>query len=221
MFKRWFYLSSQLKASSAERFIILLSNRKLLYFIQKINLLLLFYFGWSPIVQAQLLSYQQVDTFTHHLFKMPIDSIHLDSVKWRAEIATSFRLKYLHLYENRVVLSITAVMDTTQSWLHPASRNHKRLIKHEQLHFAISELWARRLRQLLHGKTYLKSDYQRLVYEQHLTTKAAWEAMQKRYDKETKHGTNREAQETWQARVEADLLLLEEFESVLVSIWLD
>ena len=126
----------------------------------------------------------------------------------------------LHLYEDRVVLSITAVMDTTQSWLHPESIGNKKLIAHEQLHFAISELWARKLRQSLQEEVYPKTDYQRLVYKKHLAVKAAWEAMQKRYDRETKHGTNGAVQIRWREQIEKELVNLSDFESIEIRLWL-
>lgn len=95
------------------------------------------------------------------------------------------------------------------SWVHP---EHKvdALLKHEQLHFDISELHARKLRKAM--STYkpgqsirkdLKNLYTRIEKER--------VTMQNNFDRETNHSTNKVEEAKWQAFVKAELEKLEAF----------
>lgn len=93
------------------------------------------------------------------------------------------------------------------SWVVPESRGSGYLLKHEQLHFDITELHARKLRKNLSkikvedlgkdpGKT-LNEMYEVMEQEKSL--------MQLKYDKETNHSIDREAQARWQEYVKREI----------------
>jgi hypothetical protein len=78
------------------------------------------------------------------------------------------------------------------------------ILAHEQLHFNISEITARDLRKKLRSKKYT-SNYRkeiRGIYEQAIQH---GDDMQKRYDKETRHGLSKEAQQRWSSFVAEQL----------------
>lgn len=86
------------------------------------------------------------------------------------------------------------------------------LLAHEQLHFDISELHARKLRRELDnyeiGRTIrldLKRIYKRIEDER--------SRMQKRFDKETSHSENREAEMKWREFITSELEKLKEYAS--------
>lgn len=93
-----------------------------------------------------------------------------------------------------------------QSWVQAGSKN-AHLLKHEQLHFDISELHARKLRKLLtnvdssklnkDSKDYLNKLYEKIDKER--------SAMQIAFDKESDHGINTEAEIKWQQFIEQEL----------------
>ena len=81
-------------------------------------------------------------------------------------------------------------------------KNEEYLLAHEQLHFDISELHARKLRKALNeyeiGRSIrqdLKSLYNRIESER--------VSMQNRFDKETSHSENREEEMRWRKFVAA------------------
>lgn len=92
------------------------------------------------------------------------------------------------------------------SWVQPASKSDY-LLKHEQLHFDISELHARKLRKLLENldaskinkdsRNYLNKLYENIDKER--------SAMQIAFDKESNHSLNKEAELKWQQFIKEEL----------------
>ncbi len=99
-----------------------------------------------------------------------------------------------------------------ESWVRPTSKSEY-LLKHEQLHFDISELHARKLRKLLANVDSSKinkdsRDYLNKLYEKIDKERGA---MQNAFDKESNHSLNKEAELKWQKFVENELTKLEDF----------
>lgn len=86
------------------------------------------------------------------------------------------------------------------------------LLAHEQLHFNISELHARKLRKALDeyeiGRN-IRQDLKRLYN----TIEAERTAMQDKFDKETAHSENREAEIRWRKFVANELARLKRYSS--------
>jgi len=95
------------------------------------------------------------------------------------------------------------------SWaIYDTGKEH--VLKHEQLHFDITELYVRKFRKALHeyeiGRTIRKdvnNIYQTLEYER--------KEIQMLYDKETNHSLNKEEQLIWEEKVNELLIKLEDF----------
>ncbi|WP_121666277.1 DUF922 domain-containing protein [Mesonia aquimarina] len=93
-----------------------------------------------------------------------------------------------------------------QSWVKKGKANPY-LLAHEQLHFDISELQARKFEKALSSfdtsgsisqiKQRMKKIYQRIEHER--------EAIQNKYDKETQHGNNKESQKKWSLLIQQKL----------------
>lgn len=99
------------------------------------------------------------------------------------------------------------------SWVKPGKES-LHLLAHEQLHFDITELHARKLRAAMEEfdvrkardvKQTLKALYQRIDAER--------EKMQRSFDAETKHSQEKEMQQKWQDFVKAELAKYSEFSS--------
>lgn len=92
------------------------------------------------------------------------------------------------------------------SWVQK-DKASEHLLAHEQLHFDICELHARRLRQRLKeisGKRLTVNSRERLKALYELTDRERSE-MQSRYDSETDHSSNRLRQLKWQAYIRQEL----------------
>ncbi|WP_375434070.1 DUF922 domain-containing protein [uncultured Hymenobacter sp.] len=107
--------------------------------------------------------------------------------------------------------SVKAVFLPQESWVRDAAKATPALLRHEQLHFDITELHARMLRQKL---SLVKLNCQHLNPAFNNLTKAAFSAWQReeaRYDQETNHGLNADKQKFWEAQVQVRLTQLVAF----------
>lgn len=109
--------------------------------------------------------------------------------------------------------SVRAVFVPTESWVRDSATATPNLLRHEQLHFNITELHARRMRQKI---ALLKLNCTRLQPAFKNATNVIfteWQKEEARYDQETNHGLNLDRQKTWEIQVKQRLVLLEQYAS--------
>lgn len=96
-----------------------------------------------------------------------------------------------------------------RSWVDPDKKT-PRLLAHEQLHFDISELHARKLLKALEAYVPMRNIRADL---QHIYTniQSKRKKMQDRYDKETDHGLDEAAQAKWNREIKEALLKLKAY----------
>ena len=98
-----------------------------------------------------------------------------------------------------------------RSWVKDIE-NEEYLLAHEQLHFDISELHARKLRKVLDeyeiGRS-IRQDLKRLYNR----IEAERDSMQNKFDKETSHSEIREEEMRWRGFVQQELKKLEKYSS--------
>lgn len=115
-----------------------------------------------------------------------------------AATTTSYLIFSYSISENNFRYSIASKFSRTRSWgLHKTVY----ILSHEQGHFDISEIYARKFHQKLkeyrfNPRTYakdLKKIYQEILEEK--------DKMQQEYDRETNHSINREKQAEWMQKI--------------------
>ena len=100
---------------------------------------------------------------------------------------------------------VTAVFTPSESWVRNAGRATPALLRHEQLHFDLTEVHARLLRQKL---TLVKFDCMHLQPAFNNLTKVAfltWQRDEAKYDQETNHGLNAPKQKEWDQKIQQRL----------------
>ncbi|MGI4886811.1 MAG: DUF922 domain-containing protein [Janthinobacterium lividum] len=108
---------------------------------------------------------------------------------------------------------VTPTFDPGTSWVRDAKSSSPALLRHEQLHFDLTEVYARRLRQKL--KT-ANLDCQKLQPAFNRLTQAVydqWSNEENRYDVDTHHGLNAAKQAFWEKQVQQQLAELAAFAS--------
>lgn len=90
------------------------------------------------------------------------------------------------------------------SWVKP-DKQTPALLQHEQLHFDLSEYFARTLYRELTNKTYT-ANYQQEVRDIFASIMKRMKAEQIKYDADTQHSINKEKQADWEAVVRQQLL---------------
>lgn len=114
-------------------------------------------------------------------------------------------------------LEYVALLDRTRSWWRPRSdQNPEWVLRHEQLHFDITELAARRrnaqrerdaaaLRGVGRSAVEALAAFERAFLAHMDALAAEWEAQQIQYDRETRHGNDVKRQTEWFVRVQCAL----------------
>lgn len=113
-------------------------------------------------------------------------------------ISYSYSANLLH-HEVILDYEVTAYFYPQESWYRPELCNDNTLA-HEQLHFDISELFARKMRERLEGTTF-SEDVKVEVRKIYKGILAELKAFQARYDRETDFSRNREKQAEWSLKV--------------------
>jgi hypothetical protein len=98
---------------------------------------------------------------------------------------------------------VTAALDQSRSWVRDSTVARSALVlAHEQVHFDICELVARRMRQRVAQVYQAGGDVFALAFRQELKQLMDEQAvLNTRYDQETAHGLFQAAQQQWQARI--------------------
>jgi hypothetical protein len=154
-----------------------------------------------------------------------------DSVYWRADrplqwadfqgtaedvpifgARTFTSLKYkLHDNDTSCNVTVLCVFLKKVSWQQPQHATIYKL-KHEQIHFDISELFARKLRRAYCHYHYSRETVQEDVADIFVQICAEKTAFNKQYDEETCHSLNKDKQREWRSKVTAMLDELKEYQ---------
>jgi|SRR5688572_16042717 len=97
--------------------------------------------------------------------------------------------------------------------------NSPYILKHEQLHFDITELFARKLRQKIVQRDFKKTSNVRDAIQK-MFDKAFQdcEREQSKYDTDTEHGINAAKQEVWAEKIKQQLLELDPYSSTEIDV---
>jgi hypothetical protein len=115
-----------------------------------------------------------------------------------------------------MMFSVQAVFMKSKSGI---VQNSDYMLKHEQLHFDICELFARKLRQKMLATDFTK--VKEIVPEiQNMYNKMSMELnkYQDKYDKDTNHGENPAKQKLWDDDIAKQLKDLDQFSSTTVNV---
>jgi len=109
--------------------------------------------------------------------------------------------------------TVQATFDPNSSWFRDPKNFTPTLLRHEQMHFDITEVYARIMRQKL-VVFQARVDCTKLQPAFNNLTKgvyAEWDREQNRYDQETNHGLNTVRQAYWEKQTQLKLAQLEAF----------
>lgn len=117
---------------------------------------------------------------------------------------------YYHEDSGRYVLEVVAAFDRKLSWVRKDAKNDA-VLNHEQLHFDIEELFARKLRKAFFEQIQSVQDIEKKAEKLLKQYSRDLARMQKAYDKETHHGLNKAAQQSWDQKIRSELKLLDDY----------
>lgn len=116
-----------------------------------------------------------------------------------AASTTTYLMISYNIGNNHFSYRIESKFSKTRSWgLHKTAY----ILRHEQGHFDIAEIFARKLHKKMSEYNFNKKTYQKdlkKIYQDILDEK---EELQNSYDRETNHSINKEKQEEWNRKIE-------------------
>jgi len=125
-------------------------------------------------------------------------------------LTSSGIVHYTGCKDGQLIYKIKAYFEKDKSWVKEEARTNHHLA-HEQIHFDITELSARKLRQALSKRTFKcgeEPEFENFIkafLEQ-------WQLEQKAFDMMTRHSLDKNQQRQWFYKVAMELSLLEEGE---------
>lgn len=118
-----------------------------------------------------------------------------------ASTSTSLGIAY-QLKNGQLTYQITCSFSKKKSW---GLVKTPYILAHEQGHFDITEIYARKLNEALQSYSYNRTDYQKEISRIYQAIVDEKEAFQRAYDGETDHSRNKKGQYEWLQKIE-DLL---------------
>jgi hypothetical protein len=118
---------------------------------------------------------------------------------------------------DQVELTVRVYFEKNKSWVKTDGKTEK-LLRHEQLHFDIGELYTRKLRKKIKETKFtlktLNPECSKLFKE----VEQKGRDVQKQYDTETKHSTLEPEQSAWEKKIGKELKELEAFKGEVVVV---
>jgi hypothetical protein len=116
----------------------------------------------------------------------------------------------------QIIFNVEALFLKSKSYV---TKYSEYVLNHEQMHFNITEIYARKLRQKLSEKNFAKvKDMKSVIQAMYSKNENDYVREQEKFDRETEHGLNAAKQNIWNENIMAALLQLEAFSNTQVSM---
>jgi len=124
-----------------------------------------------------------------------------------------------HFKGSFLTIEVRSKFFKRESWVKVNGKDQEGL-KHEQGHFDIAEIYARKLRKTLQETTFTRTNIKYKLNDIYKQNSKAWGDEENLYDKETDHHRNRSNQYRWNERIAIELSKLENYSSPAISAML-
>ena len=126
-------------------------------------------------------------------------------------ITVSGIVDYRGCEDGKLIYKIKSYFEKKNSWVKMAGRNDHTL-EHEQIHFDITELYARKLRKELAQRAFACGE--EAAFETFVNDfLKGWQSMQEVYDMETEYSNEHHEQHEWMGKVQEELDALDAYKS--------
>lgn len=126
-----------------------------------------------------------------------------DSSRFDAECFAEIRYNYKFHSPDNFEFDVCANFNKNTSWTRIGLQSNE-LLKHEQMHFNIAELFAKKLKRDFDTYSYT-ARYNMQILQVFDQVKIEYQAMQLEYDEETNHSLNKVKQKEWEDFIKNEL----------------
>lgn len=181
-------------------------------------------------VLSSLLTFSQRSPITPNIRKLKNDTIiwkpdsllRPDDFKAKPKPNGPLGLSYVGIFiystevSGELLLNVEALFVKSKSYI---VKNTDYVLKHEQIHFDIAELHARRLRKKIDEVDFKKvRSMQSEINKHHEKTMKEYSKEQDDYDRDTEHGLNAAKQKVWNEKITAAIKELDKYSGFSVDI---
>ncbi len=125
--------------------------------------------------------------------------------------------KYKFTFNKKIGISrVNALFNCKNSW--SKTKKNEELLNHEQGHFDITEIYARKLRKKLNNKRFKRNTFSQEIDDIYNTVYKEAVEYQNLYDRETDHHKNREKQKEWDIKIAKELQELDKYSNPEITI---
>jgi len=142
-----------------------------------------------------------------------------DNKSEHAAISSSIIKWKIKAKEDSTIIIINCFFNPARSWIKIEKQTYS-LLKHEQLHFDISELYARKLRQTILSQKLVQKDLTLGLKIVVADNDKLLNEYQDRYDLETNHSKEESKQAEWERKIAFELKSLEKYSNPEIHLLL-
>lgn len=124
-----------------------------------------------------------------------------------ASTTTYLAIEY-EIENGKLLYYISSTFSPARSWVRHRT---DRVLTHEQGHFDIAEIFARKLHQRMLDYQFNKNTFREVLGNMYNTIQAEKDQLQNQYDRETNHSINEELQKAWEEKIKLQLKETEKF----------
>ncbi len=164
------------------------------------------------MVLGQKIIWQEGQKLNWDNFKSPVnrksnpDIAAYTNCGWEYSVVKSTNPK------SSVKIEIKTVFNEEKSWK-DVSKINDYILLHEQKHFDIAELFVRKFRKSVAENIRNSGDYNRLFKSIYNTISGEYKSFQAAYDRDTRHGMNKEKQAEYNAIISGELENLKSYQT--------
>lgn len=138
----------------------------------------------------------------------------LDSSHALTNMGISVEYSWTNLRQQiRLEYKVQSVFNKLYSWVKPG-RKSEDLLLHEQTHFDITELHARKIRKYLKENQFKKGKVRLQIDEKLNELQLKNQRLQEQYDHETNHGAHKKKQLQWSRKIKRELQQYEAYKNI-------
>jgi hypothetical protein len=137
---------------------------------------------------------------------------------FRGNFASTASTLYIHpdYKTSSMLIHVKAIFFKSKSFMKDEAPY---ILNHEQIHFDITEIYARKLRKLISEKDFKKvKDVVEVINKMSDKVIDEWQKEQNNYDDDTQHGINSAKQQVWNEKIQNQLVELENYSSTEIDI---
>ena len=166
----------------------------------------------ANVLLGQKIFWKEGEKLTWDNFKSPVNRKNNPDVAAYTNCGWEYSVVKSSDSKAPVKIEIKTLFNEDKSWKDSKKINDE-VLQHEQKHFDIAEIFVRRFRKAVTERVRTSGDYDRLFKSIYNDISNGYKNFQMAYDKDTRHGMNKEKQAEYNAAISQELENLKSYQA--------